>query len=140
MTQAMTTDRSRGRGYFWAGLGACLLGVALVLIQFRLAYLWTPWYSPALATVGALLLLASVARRLTVVRVLALLLVAGLAAYQWFVFGWATRLPAYEGPVHKGEPFPAFSSTRADDDGSSFTDADLRDKSRHVMVFFRGRW
>ena len=137
-TTPPVTDRSRGRGYFWAGVGACLLGLALAFVQFRLGYLRTPWYSPGLATVGALLLVFAVARRVTVVRVLALLLVVGLAGFQWFALGWLMRLPAYEGTVRAGERFPAFSGTKAD--GSSFSDADLRDGSRHVMVFFRGRW
>jgi len=137
-TTAPTTDRSRGRGYFWAGIGACLLGVALVQIQLWLGYLRTPWYCPALATIGALLLLVAVVRRGTVLRKIVLLLVAGLAAFQWYALGVMMRLPEYDGPVHAGDRFPAFEATRAD--GRSFSDADLRDGSRHVMVFFRGRW
>lgn len=130
--------RSRGRGYFWAGLFACVLGIALTAAQFGLKHLGVPWYSPALATLGALLLLVAVARRVTIPRVLGLLLVAALAGFQWYFLGSLMRLPAYEGPAQAGKPFPAFSATLAD--GRSFTDADLRNGSRHVMTFFRGRW
>jgi hypothetical protein len=117
---------------------ACLLGLALTAVQFSLKFLFTPWYMPALATLGALLLLVSVARRRSVVRIVALLLVAGLAGFEWFLFVSLMKLPAYEGPAQPGRPFPAFHATLAD--GKSFTEADLRDGSRRAMVFFRGRW
>jgi hypothetical protein len=129
---------SSGRGYFWAGIGACLLGLALVVAQFSLKRLGTPWYSPALATVGAVMLLAALARRWSIPRVVALVLIAGFAGLQWYFLVVLMKLPTYEGPARAGQPFPAFHSTLAD--GRPFTDADLRDGSRRVMVFFRGRW
>ena len=139
-TTSPATDRSRGRAFLWAGVGACLLGLALVVVQFVLGYLRTPWYSPALATVGALLVLAGVVQRPGVFRIVVLFLVAGLAGFQWFAIGWSFRLPAYEGPIQVGDRFPEFTSTRADDDGTSFTDANLRDGRRRVLVFYRGKW
>ena len=132
------TRVSLGRGYFWAGLGACVFGLGLAYVQFALKHLAVPWYSPTLATIGALLLLVSVARRFTIARVLALVLVASFAGLQWFILGSLMKLPAYEGPARAGTSFPAFASSYAD--GRPFTDADLRDGSRRVMVFFRGRW
>src|SRR5438046_3148638 len=88
MTTVMTTPsagrRPPGRAYFWAGLGACLLGPALVAAQFGLKHLATPWYSPALATLGAFLLLAAAARRRSIPRVTALVLVAAFAGLQWY--------------------------------------------------------
>ena len=132
------SERSYGRGYFWAGVGLCLLGLALIFAQFSLKILIVPWYSPALATLGALLLLVSLARRLTIPRAAALVVVLALAGIQWYFLGSLMKLPAYDGPARAGQQLPAFNSTLAD--GRPFTDADLRDKSRHVMVFFRGRW
>ena len=137
-TTSPATDRCRGRAYFWAGIAACLLGVALVYVQFRLKHLFVPWYSPVLATVGAVLLLLSVARRWSILRVIALVLVAVLAGFEWYVVASFLKLPDYEGPVRAGQKLPSFSATLAS--GRTFTEADLQDGSRRVMVFFRGRW
>ena len=139
----ITTNRpdsggSPGRASFWFGLALCLLGPALVAAQFRLKHLIVPWYSPALATLGGVLVLVSLARRPSVLRAIALVVVASFAAFQWVFVGSLIKLPAYDGPVQAGRAFPAFRSTLAD--GRPFTDADFRDGSRHVMVFFRGRW
>src|SRR5262249_37872242 len=131
-------QRSRGRGYFWAGLAVCLLGVALVVAQFSLKVLVVPWYAPALASLGALLLLVSVARRRSIPRLAALVLVAAFAGFQWFFLVSMIKLPAYEGPARAGEQLPAFTSKYAD--GRDFTEADLHDGSRRALVFFRGRW
>jgi hypothetical protein len=123
----------------WAGLGACVLGVGLMIAQFSLKRLdFVPWYAPALATVGALLLAVAFLRRPGVLRGLVLLLVVVLAGYLWFVLAGAGQLPAYNGPARAGERVPEFRTTLAD--GRPFTDADLRDGSRRAMVFFRGRW
>jgi hypothetical protein len=138
VTTPPVVRRSRGRAYLWAGILACLLGPVLFVAQFRLKHLATPWYSPVLATLGALLVIVALARRRSIPRVIALVLVAGFAGLQWYFLGVLFKLPAYEGPARAGQPIPAFSSTFAD--GRPFTDQDLRDGSRHVMVFFRGRW
>jgi hypothetical protein len=138
LTTTPAKERSRGRAYFWAGLGACLLGLALTAVQFSLKHLAVPWYSPVLATVGAFLLLVSLARRRSISRVIALVLVAALAGYQWYALVWLMKLPDYQGPARAGQQLPAFSAALAD--GRPFTEADLRDGSRRVMVFFRGRW
>jgi hypothetical protein len=137
-TAPPATERSQGRAYFWAGVGACLLGVAGAVAQFSLKYLFVPWYTPALATLGALLLLVAVARRRSVLRVTALVLVAALAGLQWFVLVSLVKLPGYDGPAQPGRQLPAFRTTLAD--GRPFTEADLRGGSRHVLTFFRGRW
>ena len=134
----LAPPRPQGRACFWAGLAACLIGLAVAVAQFSLKQLFVPWYAPALATLGALLLFVAVVRRPGIVRIAALLLVAGLAGLEWFFLVSFLKLPDYEGPAQAGRPFPAFSSTHAD--GQPFTDANLRDGSRHAMVFFRGRW
>jgi hypothetical protein len=131
-------QRSRGRTSFWAGICICLLGLVLATIQFGLKYLFVPWYSPVLATLGALLLLVAVAIRVSVPRVIGLVLVAAFAGLQWYFLVALIKLPPYEGPARAGEPFPAFTATLAD--ARPFTEADLKDGSWHVLVFFRGRW
>jgi hypothetical protein len=137
-TTAPAEVRSGGRGLLWAGVGLCLLGPALVAAQYNLGHVVVPWYLPALSTLGAFLLLCSLLRRLTVVRVVVLGLIAAVAAFEWFFLVSLARLPDYEGPARPGQQFPAFQTARAD--GSPFTDADLRDGRPSVLVFFRGRW
>jgi hypothetical protein len=131
-------DRSRGRPLFWAGVCFCLLGLILVVVQFSLKYLFVPWYSPALATLGAVMLFVSFARRRSIPRAIGLVLIAAFAGFQWYFLVSLMKLPAYEGPAQAGKPFPPFRAALAD--GRPVTDADLRDGSRRVMVFFRGHW
>lgn len=131
------TERCRGRAYFWAGIAACLLGVALIFVQLGLKHLFVPWYSPMLATLGVGLLLLSAAHRRSIPRVIALLLVTVLAGSEWYFLVSFVKLPDYAGAA-RGQKLPPFSATLAS--GRTFTEADLRDGSRRVMVFFRGRW
>lgn len=137
-TTPSTSQRSQGRAYFWLGIGVCLLGLALTVVQFSLKFLVVPWYVPILTTLGALLLLVAVAYRRSIPRVLALVLVVAFAGLQWYALVSLMKLPAYEGPAQTGKQLPAFHSALAD--GRAFTDDDLRDGSRRVLVFFRGRW
>jgi hypothetical protein len=134
------TDRSRGGVYLWAGVAACLLGIALVFVQFSLKIVAVPWYTPILATLGVVLLLVALVQRWSRLRFVALLLVAALAGLEWYglLVLVNLKLPPYEGPAQPGTQFPAFTSTYAD--GRQFSDADCRDGSRRVMTFFRGRW
>lgn len=131
-------NRSRGRLIFWAGIGACLLGLVLAVVQFGLKIVFVPWYSPILATVGAVLLLLSIASRRSVARVVALLLVTAFAGLQWYFLVSMMKLPEYKGPAQPGKRLPSFQAMFAN--GRSFTEADLADGSRRVMTFFRGRW
>ena len=99
--------------------------------------LMAPWYMPALAILGVILVAMSLVARRTIWRVLALVavvLVAGLEV----AFLYAVRLPSYTGPIAVGRPFPAFETTRAD--GSPFAERDLAGDRKNVLVFFRGRW
>lgn len=131
-------QRSRGRSYFWAGIVVCVLGAGAAVAQFALKYLGMPWYSPVLATLGAILLVVAVARRRTVPRLIALVLVTAFAGLQWYFVVSFLKPPVYEGPVQVGKQMPPFRVAIAD--GSPFTEANLRDGSRHVLAFFRGRW
>src|SRR5438876_12419781 len=79
-TTASAQSRARGRGYLWAGIGLCLLGLAMNFVQFFvLKKFFVPWYGPAMATLGVLLLILAVARRRSVTRVIALVFVAAFA-------------------------------------------------------------
>jgi hypothetical protein len=134
-----TTAPATGRGYFWAGLGLAVLAFALCVGQIMLLRrLVVPWYLPALTTLGAVLLLVAVARRWSITRVIALVLIAALAGLQWHFLLNMVNLPEYAGPARIGQPLPAFQTTLAD--GGSLSDVDLRDGDPTVMVFFRGRW
>jgi FtsH-binding integral membrane protein len=137
-TTSPSSKRSRGRVYFWAGIGLCLLGLVLAIIQFGLKYLFVPWYSPVLATLGAVLLFLSVAWRRSLPRIAALVLVTAFAGFQWYFLASMVKLPDYQGPAQPGKQLPQFRAMFAD--GQPFTEADLRDGSRRVMTFFRGRW
>jgi hypothetical protein len=77
-TPSSANPRSRGRAYLWAGIGVCVLGLVLIAVQFNLKYLFVPWYSPALATLGTAWVLISVTRRRSIFRILALVLVTVL--------------------------------------------------------------
>jgi hypothetical protein len=120
-----------------AGLGLAFLGVAAYAIQLSLQRLILPWYMPAAALVGVALIVASLWRRRTVWRVLALALVVLLAGFEFVALN-AMRLPPYAGPIAVGRPFPAFEARRAD--GTPFTQNDLIGDQHHAIVFFRGRW
>jgi hypothetical protein len=135
-----SNTRSQGRKLFWFGILVCLLGPALMAGQFLvLKYLAMPWYSPALATLGALLLLVAVLYRRSIPRLIGFVLIAAFAGFQWFFLSSVMKLPAYEGTARAGNQMPAFSATPVAD-GKTFTDADLRDGNRRVVTFFRGRW
>jgi hypothetical protein len=130
--------RSRGRLFFWSGIGLFILGVVGAIIQYALKQLIVPWYMPILATVGAGLVLISCRQRPTVVRIASLGLVGLACAFEWYFLIALTRLPQYTGPAHVDSRVPAFTAMRAD--GSSFTDADLKQDPSTALVFFRGRW
>jgi hypothetical protein len=98
----------------------------------------TPWYAPTLATLGMILVLMALARRPGIFRVLALVVVAGLAGFEWWFLLGESRLPAYTGPVAVGHSFPAFTAKRAD--GTPFTRANLESDRATALVFFRGHW
>jgi hypothetical protein len=128
-----------GRLTLWLGIACAILGPILYNVQLLAAGRTdTPWYAPALATVGVLLVLLSMRRRTTVWRAIAFVVVAGLAGLQWWFLAGYTRLPAYTGPVAAGESFPDFAAKRSD--GSPFSRADLVGDQATALVFFRGHW
>jgi hypothetical protein len=139
----MTTSSSAlprrypGRLFLWLGLALTALGLAAYVMQLSQKNLTTPWYLPASATIGLLLVLVALFQARSVWRFLALVLVFLFAGAEWtFLLG--TRLPDYSGPVAQGEAFPDFKTVQSD--GTPFTQENLVGDKDTVMVFFRGRW
>ena len=120
-----------------AGLAVSVLGIAAYVIQLSLERLKLPWYMPAAALLGVALMIASLWKRRTLWRVLALVVVVLLAGFELMVLN-EMRLPPYVGPIAEGHPFPAFEARRAD--GTPFTRNDLIGDRHQALVFFRGRW
>jgi hypothetical protein len=120
-----------------AGLGLAVLGVAAYAVQLSLRRLTLPWYMPAAALLGVALVAASLWKRRTVWRVLALVVVVTLAGFELMALN-ASQLPPYAGPIAVGRPFPTFEAKRAD--GTRFTQNDLTGDRHTAIVFFRGRW
>ena len=129
--------RRPGRPLLWLGMAVGLLGPVLYLGLMAAKVLATPWYLPVLGCLGVLLILASLVKKFTIVRLLALGLF-GFVAYAEVHLLSMSKLPVYEGPVATGQAFPAFATTLAD--GTPFTQDDLKGDQNTVLVFFRGRW
>ena len=131
--------RSRGRSWLWLGVGLFLLGVVLNFVQiFLMKILVVPWYMPILATVGALCALVSIRKRPTWTRGIALLILAGLTAGEWYFLLSMSRLPEYQGPVQVQKKIPEFETTLVD--GQPFTEKDLQKGAPTILVFYRGHW
>src|SRR5579863_2608221 len=99
-----TPDRTRGRLLPLLGLGLAFLGVLAYVVQLSLQRLIFPWYMPALALLGIVLVVMSLWQRRTVWRVLALVTVVLLAGAELAALH-AMRLPPYMGPIAVGRPF-----------------------------------
>src|SRR5947209_2190589 len=99
MTTSLTgaPRTSAGRLLLWLGLAVAVLGIAGYVVQLRAERLTTPWYLPAAATLGAVLVAAALWQRRTAWRWLALVLVVLLAGAEWTMLLVLLRLPAYTG-------------------------------------------
>jgi hypothetical protein len=129
--------RVPGRLFLALGLLVPALGVVGFIVQMSMQRLVAPWYMPAAATLGVVLVAVSLWQGRSVWRVLALVLVVLLAGAEWAMMA-AMRTPAYTGPVAAGQTFPKFTTLRTD--GTPFTRHDLEGGPDNVLVFFRGRW
>ncbi len=137
-TSTLAPPRSRGRLLLWLGVVTAPAGLILYVAQMSAGILTTPWYAPALAVLGAVLVLMSLLRRGTVWRVLGFLFCAALAGFEGWALQSYTSLPAYTGSVAAGRPFPEFSASLAD--GTPLTRASLEGDKDTVLIFFRGWW
>lgn len=123
---------------FLIGVACFVLGPVIYIAQMRAGSLVVPWHLPVLATFGALCMAGSAWRHPGAWRIAGLSVFTLLCGLEWFVFGVATKTPAYTGPAQVGTRLPAFAATYAD--GRAFTDKTLADGNRSVVLFFRGRW
>jgi hypothetical protein len=130
--------KTGGRLLLWIGVLAAIAGVVVYQFQMNAGLLTTPWYAPALATLGTVLILVSLLRRFSAWRLAALLLIGALTAGEWWFLVSYSKVPDYSGPVEKGKPFPEFSAALAD--GTVFTQDSLKGDQDTIMVFFRGHW
>jgi hypothetical protein len=139
MTDQANAAPPRNSGWLLmlVGLIVPFMGIAAYALQLYLKRLVLPWYVPTAAIVGVALVAASLWKRRSVWRVVALGAVVGLAALELMTLN-AMRLPAYNGPIAVGHPFPAFETRCAD--GTTFRQSDLIGNQNHAIVFFRGRW
>ncbi len=133
-----TTPPSRCWPFFWAGLLLFLLGPVLYAVQVSLKHLWTPWYVPLLASLSVVLMIAAVRQRRSVLRGAALTFFALLCGGEWYLMLVATKSPIYTGPAQPGGKLPPFAAMLAD--GTPFTNKDVENEIRSVLVFNRGRW
>jgi hypothetical protein len=134
----VATSRRHHWPLFNAGILLFLLGPLAYAVQFRMKQLSTPWYLPILSSAGVALMILSLWRRGGVARTILLLPFAILCGLEWYLIGFAFKSPEYSGPALPGQPVPHFSARLAD--GRTFTEADLEQGSRTVLVFYRGRW
>jgi hypothetical protein len=131
------SQSARGRVLLLVGAGLPVLALIAYAVQIMVGRLTVPWYVPALASLGVVLVGSSLWKRPSLWRVLALIAVAVVAAGEWGLL-FAFRLPRYTGPIVAERAFPGFETSRAD--GSVFSRSDLVGSRNNVLVFFRGRW
>ena len=123
---------------FIIGLVIFILGPVSMMIQMQMGYLRTSWQMPILASIGVLLMLASVMQRGGVLRILGFGVFFVLTALMWFMTLVMIRVPEYAGPATVGKKIPAFETSLAT--GESFSNKDLEKGESTVLVFFRGHW
>ena len=93
-----------GRKFVVIGILLALAGPAGYAALIAAHRLPMPWFLPISATLGAILIAASLWQARRVGRIVALVVVLLLAGAEW-MFVFATRLPAYTGPIAIGQPF-----------------------------------
>ena len=137
-TVAPTISLPRRRPLFLGGLVLFLAGPVLNAVQILLKHLWTPWYVPVLASLGVVLMIVSVRQRRSVLRGAALAFFVLLCGGEWYLMLVAAKTPAYTGPAQPGSKLPPFATVLAD--GTPFTNKNVEQEIRSVLVFNRGRW
>lgn len=130
--------QSSGWIYLLAGMLVAVSGMVIYIVRMQAKVLSSPWYVPVLATLGALLIVYSLAGQRTIWRWGTAGLFALLAAGTWFMFLVGMAAPPYTGPVTVGRAFPNFETKLAG--GTNFSHADLQGDQNTILLFFRGRW
>ena len=127
-----------GRTYLILGMIAAMLGPVIYAAQISSNILSSPWHVPALATLGTVLVVISLAQRRTIWRFGAAGLTTLFAALAWLMFLVGLSAPPYTGSVEVGRAFPEFETKLAD--GTGFSQVKLTGGQNTVLIFFRGRW
>ena len=136
-TPPVDKARRPGRLAAFLAFAVVLLSFLIYGLQVAAHVLTVPWYVPIAGTAALLLMVRSLLLARTRWRVVGTVVLALLAGGEWYGLVWRSRLEPYDGPVKVGEPFPAFTTERAD--GTPFTQDDLKGGQNTAMVFFRGR-
>jgi hypothetical protein len=123
---------------FLLGFLLFLAGPAISAALIFAEKLITPWYLPALATLGVLCMAFSVWQRPGILRTIGLVLFLALCGFEWFFVAHAIRTPEYTGPAQAGKKLPAFTAAKAD--GTVFSSSDLAAGTPSIALFFRGHW
>jgi hypothetical protein len=139
---AKLVNAPRAWPLFVVGVLVFFLGPVIYIGQFALGQTVMPWHLPILASVGVVLMAASVWRRRSAPRMIGTLVFLLLTGFVWYGLVEGTRTPAYTGPAQVGKSIPAFETTLAD--GRRFTNQDLGSRPNNgettVLIFFRGHW
>jgi uncharacterized membrane protein YhhN len=129
----------RGWPLFLLGVLLFFLGPVIYAVQLAgLGQTTMPWHMLILASVGVLLMAASVWRRFGVLRTIGVVVFGLLAVLEWTFFLAISRTPEYTGPALAGTKVPAFATTLAD--GRSFGSKNLEAGEATVILFNRGHW
>jgi hypothetical protein len=139
MVPKTTSPSPSRRGFLWLGVAFAVVGIPLYFVQLMaLGRTDSPWYAPVMASLGVVMVFLALLRRASLGRWLVLSLMVALMAGEWWFLLRYVRLPAYNGPVSSGQPFPKFRAMRAD--GSNFANTNLIGDRTTALVFFRGHW
>ncbi|MSU78732.1 MAG: hypothetical protein EXS16_11645 [Gemmataceae bacterium] len=141
-TTSTSTPAPRTWPLIVAGTVFLVLGPVIYGTQIAMGQLVTPWYLPAFATVGVVLMMAAFVRRPGVLRGVLRGVLVALAllptVFAWLVIAIFSRTPEYTGPARVGEKLPTFAAHYAD--GREFSDRVLATGRPAVLLFYRGHW
>jgi hypothetical protein len=140
-TNTVAPSPAREWPLFLPGILLFIIGPVAYFIQIQVGRIdFLPLYVPVLATIGVLLIAASIVQRPRLIRILFLISFTALCGFEWFFLLVATRTPEYTGPVQIGQKLPAFAAARVDGKNKTFSQSDLETGERTAIIFFRGRW
>ena len=123
---------------FLVGILLFLAGPVIYFVQINRQLLETPWYAPALASLGVLVMAVSVGQRGGRFRKVGLVVFVVVCGLEWYWLAVGTMNPVYHGPAQAGRALPPFTTTLAD--GKVFASEDLAKGGSSVLVFYRGHW
>src|SRR5262249_24444198 len=138
-TDTVAPSPAREWPLFLPGILLIIIGPAgYFFIQVQIGRIdFLPLYVPVLATIGVLLIAASIVQRVRLIRILFLIAFTFLCGFEWHLLLVATRTPEYTGPVQIGQKLPAFAAARVDAKGKTFSQSDLETGERTAIIFFR---